>query len=215
MTNDQGPKANEVFSFKFSVFSGKEGKKHLSPYPLPTPLARGEGEDCATADSDAAQTWYMAKFHKSLQTVGQLNVYFTGLFTDVEGGVPGRSLNGGYSKLYHEWWVPRPNTLGTPSASDYFPALSGTYTKGVNPANTVGWPRKTSDTSVSLSPIISDLAEAGDAIVDDVSKDVPPQAHMYGGSLNSVNVGYADGHVELHNRNAIQWQYTAESFIFY
>ena len=168
-----------------------------------------------TADSDAAQTWYTAKFHKNYTTVGQLNSYFTGLSTDIEGGVPGRSVNGGYSKLYHEWWVPRPNTLGAPTASDYFPALSGSYTKGVNPANTVGWPRKTSDSSASFSPIISDLAEAGTVNVDDVSKDVPPEAHMYGGSLNSINVGYADGHVELHNRNTIQWQYTAQSFIFY
>jgi prepilin-type processing-associated H-X9-DG protein len=35
--------------------------------------------------------------------------------------------------------------------------------------------------------------------------------HFYGGSLQSVNVGFADGHGETHNRQAIRWQYTGNS----
>ncbi len=83
-----------------------------------------------------------------------------------------------------------------------------------NPANTVGWPKKTSDRSASLSPIISDLAEtsAGDVNISHIPNT---EAHFYNKSLNSINVGYADGHVELHNSAAMQWQYTAEASYFY
>ena len=35
------------------------------------------------------------------------------------------------------------------------------------------------------------------------------EAHFYDGSLNSINLGFADGHVETHNRGSIGWQFTA------
>ena len=171
-----------------------------------------------TADSDGAQTWYKAKFHKNMVTVSDLNLFFTALTTDIEGGIPGRSINGSYAKLYHDWWVQRPNTMTTPSANWYFPAITGSTPGGppmsASTNNTDGWPLKTSDRNASLSPIISDLAETsvGDVNVGDIPKG---DAHFYNGSLNSINVGYADGHVELHNRNAVQWQYTAEASYFY
>ena len=46
-----------------------------------------------------------------------------------------------------------------------------------------------------------------------------PQTYTLDGStLSSINVGYADGHVETHNRIAIQWQFTgnggAESYFY-
>jgi len=172
------------------------------------------------ADYEYAQTWYTAKFFKPFANVTDLNKFFTSSASVTVGGVTysGRSLNGGYAKLYHDWWVPRANTLGAASPDTYFPAISGQASGGPtmsgNPANTVGWPRKTSDTSASLSPIISDLAEtgAGDVNVADIPK---ADAHFYNNSLNSINVGYADGHAELHNRATIQWQYTAQSSYFY
>ncbi len=173
-----------------------------------------------TVDYNYAQTWYTAKFFKPFVNVSDLNKFFTSSASVTVGGITysGRSLNGGYAKLYHDWWVPRPNSLGTPSVNAYFPGLSGQVyggpTMSSNPANTVGWPRKTSDNGASLSPIISDLAETG---VGDVNVAHIPKsdAHFYNGSLNSINVGYADGHVELHNRTAVQWQYTAEASYFY
>jgi prepilin-type processing-associated H-X9-DG protein len=33
-------------------------------------------------------------------------------------------------------------------------------------------------------------------------------AHFYNGSLQSVNVGFADGHVDTHTRKAMAWQFT-------
>ena len=168
-----------------------------------------------TADYDYGQTWYKATYFKNFVTVTDLNKYFTGTTSVTVGGIvyTGRSLNTGYGKLLHEWWVQRPNTTAVPPPlNQFFPALAGLYTKWVNPNNTVGWPLKTSDKNVSLSPIISDLAESGSTNVSSISN---VYAHFYNGSLNSINVGYADGHVELHNRYAIQPQYTAQSSIFY
>jgi prepilin-type N-terminal cleavage/methylation domain-containing protein/prepilin-type processing-associated H-X9-DG protein len=172
------------------------------------------------ADYAYAQTWYTAKFFKPFVNVSDLNKFFTSSASVTVGGITysGRSLNGGYAKLYHDWWVPRANTLGAASVNSYFPAISGQVTGGpvmsANTANTVGWPKKTSDRGASLSPIISDLAETGAGDVN--SADIPKtEAHFYNKSLNSINAAYADGHVELHNPAAIQWQYTAEASYFY
>jgi prepilin-type N-terminal cleavage/methylation domain-containing protein/prepilin-type processing-associated H-X9-DG protein len=173
-----------------------------------------------TADYNYAETWYRAVYFKSLVTVSDLNRFFTSSQTVTVGGISysGRSLNGGYAKLYHDWWVPRPNTLGANPAIDfYFPATSGDANNGnpsANPNNTTGWPLRTSDRGAALAPIISDLAEVtkGDTNVMDIPKT---DAHFYSGMLNSINSGYADGHVELHNRTVITWQYTAESSYFY
>jgi len=54
------------------------------------------------ADLDAANTWFYLNgvpAHQSITRVEQLNQYFT--------SPTGRSVNGGYSKLFHDWWMPR------------------------------------------------------------------------------------------------------------
>ncbi len=173
-----------------------------------------------TADYNYAQTWYRAEFFKNLLTVNDLNRFFVSSVTVNVGGIPysGRSLNGGYAKLYHDWWVPRPNTLGANPAQDfYFPALTGDANNGnpvVSPYNTTGWPLKTGDRGAATQPIISDLAETtlGDTNVTDIPKG---DAHFYNGGLSSINLGFADGHVESHNRTEITWQYSAEASYFY
>ena len=172
------------------------------------------------ADISYAQTWYRAIFFRNLLTVGDLNNFFTSSKSVNVGGITyqGRSLNGGYAKLYHDWWVPRPNTLGANPAQDtYFPALTGDANNGnpvASPSNTTGWPLKTGDSGAATQPIISDLAETtrGDTNVTDIPKT---EAHYYNGSLNTINLGFADGHVESHNRLTITWQYSAEASYFY
>ena len=62
--------------------------------------------------------------------------------------------------------------------------------------------------------IISDLAETGAGLTS-ISSIPNNTAHFYNGSLSSINVGYADGHVETQNPFAISWQYTAEASYFY
>jgi prepilin-type N-terminal cleavage/methylation domain-containing protein/prepilin-type processing-associated H-X9-DG protein len=132
--------------------------------------------------------------HSSIQTVGQLNQFFTSTW--------GNSINGSYGKLFHEWWVPRKTNL---AAGTYpVPNQNGQTA----PVGALPWPLKTSDSSASLQPIISDLAEAGGATTK--VSDIPAtQAHFNSGGLSSINVGYGDGHVETHGKSKIAWQYTS------
>ncbi len=132
--------------------------------------------------------------HSSIQTVDQLNLFFTSTW--------GRSINGNYGKLYHEWWVPRKTTL---SAGLYpVPNQNGQTA----PTNALPWPARTSDASASLQPILSDLAEGSGSSTD--PKTIPNNlAHFQNGNLSSVNVGFADGHVELHGKSKITWQFTS------
>ena len=172
------------------------------------------------ADLDYAQIWFKGLYHRSMLSTTDLNIFFTSSSSVTVGGLTytGRSLNGGYSKLYHDWWVPRPNILSANPPTDYFfpipvgDANSGNSTS--NPQNSAGWPLKASDRGAATMPIISDIAETGKG--DTNAADIPKsEAHFYNSTLNSINVGYADGHVELHNRQAITWQYTAEASYFY
>ena len=155
-------------------------------------------------DVDAANTWFYnngVPFHSAagIANIGQLNKYFT---STVNGG---RSVNGAYAKLFHDWWVPRSN-----GGSALFPVPAGAN----SPVNTLPWPLKNSDPAISQQPFISDLAEAsaGSTNVTDIPKN---QAHFFNGTLSSINAGYGDGHVETHNKAAISWRYTAQSSYYY
>ena len=146
------------------------------------------------ADFDTANDWYQLNFHRPMLLNSDLSNYFSSTKTG------GRSLNGGYGKLLHAWWVPRPQSLGT--GVELFPALSAS--QEVFPAGaTGGWPMKTSETTAAAAPIISDLAEGSSTSVDSISK---AEAHFYNNTLHSVNVGFADGHVDTHSRINVQWQ---------
>ena len=157
-------------------------------------------------DLDTANNWFYMNgvpSHGSIKSVSDLNQWFTGYRNG------GRSLNGGYAKLLHDWWVPRQDT-GAGALS--FPSINPpNYTA---PPEALPWPLKISDNSVPQQPIISDLAEAGASSTDPGT--IPKtEAHFYNGSLNSINLGFADGHVETHIRHAIEWQYTGQSSYFY
>ncbi|MGH7989925.1 MAG: prepilin-type N-terminal cleavage/methylation domain-containing protein [Limisphaerales bacterium] len=162
-----------------------------------------------TWDFDAANAWFYKYGHpgkvSTIATIAELNQFFTGSTSD---NPPGRSVNGGYAKLYHDWWVPRESGLG---AGYLFPVVGVNGATG--PTNTPGWlpwPSKTSDLSVSKQPIISDLAE-GPKDSTSITSIPSTEAHFYGGGLSSINAGYADGHVETHNPHQITWQFTGNS----
>jgi prepilin-type N-terminal cleavage/methylation domain-containing protein/prepilin-type processing-associated H-X9-DG protein len=164
-------------------------------------------------DLDAASAWVYyncSPAHRPLTSLDQLNKWFISTIGASSTYPAGRSVNGGYAKLLHEWWVPRFNG----SAQFPVPDPNGILT----PANIPPWPLKTSDTSVAIQPIISDLAEANKGSKDPgtIQNNAPNfNAHFYNGSLSSINVGFADGHVETHNTISIHWQYTAQSSTFY
>jgi prepilin-type N-terminal cleavage/methylation domain-containing protein/prepilin-type processing-associated H-X9-DG protein len=156
------------------------------------------------ADIDAANAWFYANgvpYHSNLGivTLAELNQWFT--------STSGRSVNGHYGKLLHDWWVPRSN------GSIMFPVPNGSDA----PVNALPWPGKTSDISASQQPIISDLAESSGTTTN-ISTIPNTDAHFFGGVINSINLGYADGHVQLHNRATISWQYTgndgAQSYFY-
>jgi prepilin-type N-terminal cleavage/methylation domain-containing protein/prepilin-type processing-associated H-X9-DG protein len=151
-----------------------------------------------TADLDAANAAFYANgnpFHSSITTVPQLNQYFTAVGW-------GRSVNGNYAKLYHDWWVPRSN------GSFMFPVPTGENQSA--PTGAAPWPAKASDTSAALQPIISDYAEVLGATTN-VNLLPPTQAHFVNGSLSSINVGYADGHVATHGKTTVSWQFTGNN----
>jgi len=155
------------------------------------------------ADLDAANLWfskYGVPFHQPMATVAELNEYFTASDTTTP---PGKSVNGGYAKLLHDWWVPRGSALG---AGYLFPVVGVNGAKA--PANELPWPSKTSDRTVSQQPIISDLAEISNPASTNINDIRKSEAHFYNGHLSSINLGFADGHVETHNPHQISWQFT-------
>jgi prepilin-type N-terminal cleavage/methylation domain-containing protein/prepilin-type processing-associated H-X9-DG protein len=170
------------------------------------------------ADFNAANSWYSTYYQQTfhhtstgITSIQALNAYFIG--TQTYGAVAGRSQNGAYSKLYWAWWVPRYNGATT---AGMYPSTNYTGTGGPSkcPPGCVGWPLKQSDTIAARAPIMSDLAE-GPSGSTTASSIYNTDAHFYGGALDSVNVCFGDGHVELHGKNIIQWQFTDQSSQYY
>jgi prepilin-type N-terminal cleavage/methylation domain-containing protein/prepilin-type processing-associated H-X9-DG protein len=152
-----------------------------------------------TADLEAANTWFYNNgipAHQSITTIDQLNQFFVA-------PAPGRGMNGGYAKLFHDWWVPRKSSYAGP-----FPVLNGTGQSA--PVNAYAWPLKTTDLGAPFQPIISDLAEASPASTS-VGAVPKNEAHFSGSDLSSVNCGYADGHVETHGKSKVVWQFTGNA----
>jgi prepilin-type N-terminal cleavage/methylation domain-containing protein len=167
-----------------------------------------------TADFDSANRWCEGNpsLRHPLRNINDLNTFFIG--TQTYNNVSGRSVNGNYSKLFWAWWVPRYN--GAITSSSLFPGTNYTVNSTAQvPPGCIGWPRKQSDTIAGRAPILSDLAEGANGANPPVSSITPAEAHFYGSSLDSVNVCFGDAHVELHGKNIIQWQYSAEAGQFY
>ena len=171
------------------------------------------------ADFNAANSWsvgyYEQTFHRKatgITSISALNAYFIG--QNSYNNIPGRSDNGNYSKLYWNWWVPRYN--GAITSSSLFPGTNyNVNSTGRVPPGCIGWPMKQSDTIAGRAAILSDVAEGANGVNPPVTSIANIDAHFYGGALDSVNVAFGDGHVDLHGKNYIQWQYSAEAGEFY
>ena len=192
---------------------------NLVPYGMSVPMYFCP---VRTADSDYASIWFKGMYHRELITIGDLNLFFISSQSVTVGGVTyvGRSVNGGYAKLYHDWWVPRTSSLsqaGPPAGNNgyWFPQYDPARPQYC-PPGCPGWPVRTSDRVAGNQPVITDLAEFnGDASSYSHDKALAAigrgGAHFYNGGLSSLNVGYADGHVDLHNPTEINWQFTGNS----
>jgi len=101
--------------------------------------------------------------------------------------------------LFHCWWVPR-------LFNTFNPLTFPSPTSGKSPT-TDGWPVKTTDLIAGRQPIITDYCySSGGAGDTNVAHCLA--GHSVGNNLRSVNVTYGDGHVELHTRGQVQWQYS-------
>lgn len=139
-----------------------------------------------------------------LASIDDLNKYLANFF------------GGSFAILNHNLWVAR----------------SGTLSPGSTAANTdpaiFGWPKRTTDRGSSHVPILSDSCFSGYGSppglnTDNINISFPNNAasltlakkssgHVSGGVASiSVNLVFADGHVETHNKGKIRGVYTGDS----
>ncbi|HEX3624308.1 MAG TPA: type II secretion system protein [Verrucomicrobiae bacterium] len=165
----------------------------LSPYGMTVPMYFCP---VRSKEFDTANTWFFSNFHRSLSQITDLNVYFTSTLPG------GRSENGGYGKLLHDWYVPRLSNAN----GGLFP-VPGVTANATFPPDCLGWPQKTSDPVAATAPIMTDLAEY---VGNSTNINLIPSttAHFFNGTLNSINLAFADGHVEQHTSATIRWQMT-------
>jgi hypothetical protein len=108
----------------------------------------------------------------------------------------------GYAVMYHALWVPRYRSPGGPAA--LFPDPMDA------PPPHIPWPARLSDPTVSLQPILSDQCTGSPGATNVAQAD---GGHPYSknGKVQSVNLLFGEGHVELHNKRQIKFQYSSSS----
>ncbi len=199
---------------------------NLAPYGLAVAMyfCPVRAEDYIQANSEfenggSYSGTYLAPQHHPIITIQDLSLWFN----------TAKSEDGGYSKLLWDWWVPRTTSLTLVSGKPLtFPGATSSTQQANTQSNPYLWPQKTSDKACAISPIISDLAEVSPAS-QNLSALKPggggtglsymwQNAHFYQGGLSSINLGFADGHVELHNARQIVWQFSgngkAQSYFY-
>jgi prepilin-type processing-associated H-X9-DG protein len=141
-------------------------------------------------DFQDGQAWCLANLDRSMVTMDDLNTYLQAVFGD-------------FGMLFHSWWVPR--YAGDPAdGGSLFPVP----TPGVGDKN--GWPAKMQDPMAALQPIMTDRCEYPDAGPPDVDK--AHGGHPSGGRIDSVNLLFADSHVETHSHGKIKWRYSGSYY---
>ena len=163
----------------------------LVPYGLTVPMWF-----CPVRPNEVkeANDWFQSVFHRDISSPVELNRYLSARY------------NNTFAVLYHAWWVPRPI-----NNSPYFffpsPGLTGTHSRDTN-----GWPSRLEDKSAAFQPIISDYCYTPGFSTNVAAARA---GHSIGNKLISVNLAFADGHVETHPRSVIQWQYAGNDTAFY
>jgi prepilin-type N-terminal cleavage/methylation domain-containing protein len=138
------------------------------------------------AEFDAANKWSLLNLGRRIISVDDLTAYLSSAF-------------GSFCIMNHDWRVPRTGTDGVS-----FPnPNNGTGTARVPD----GWPLKTTDQNAAVNPIISDLTVHTGNQTTPSSLTAAEGGHFYNGQLNSVNAGYAEGHVVLVPAKNMQWQW--------
>ncbi len=162
----------------------------LEPYGLTVPMWY-----CPTRPwdfEDANKWWASRNKGQNIRTIQELNKYFVRQY-------------GNFAILWHAWWVPRPLDDGTMFPT---PTTSGTVSRTKD-----GWPTRLEDPVSSLQPVISDLCLAQGTRNTNVAN--ARAGHSIGNRLQSVNLAFADGHVETRNVRQLQWQQSGNWTTFY
>jgi len=120
--------------------------------------------------------------------------------------------------MNHNLWVSRKVNAPGYGATPPIPNAAGTVAH-TDPA-LYGWPSKSTDNASRYIPFLSDTClsgygTTGDTKVQDINittmNNFPTakkySGHVSSGQLNSVNVVFVDGHVDLHNQHQIQCVY--------
>jgi prepilin-type N-terminal cleavage/methylation domain-containing protein/prepilin-type processing-associated H-X9-DG protein len=177
---------------------------NMAPYGMQIPFyfcpARASANNVFAADNAR----YRAATHRDILTLNDLSQYYV---------LPTVNIYGDYIILDGILiWVPR-----TEAEKNYYPWCNGLSDPNNNydpescyNTNDValgGWPLKMSDPQASKQPVVSDYCLAGGNIRTNGTYAAldPTSGHPYRGKVVSVNVGYADGHVETHALFNINW----------
>lgn len=83
-------------------------------------------------------------------------------------------------------------------------------TPNINAHETYQWPSKPTDATASKAPILSDRV-----IGTSTNVAAATEGHSMNGRLDSVNVLFGDGHVDLHESTVIQWRWKGSYYTFY
>ena len=162
----------------------------LEPYGLTVPMWY-----CPTRPWDfrAAQEWFSENHDgRSLSSIEDLNEYY-------------KRQYGNFAIIWHCWWVPRPLPDG-----GFFP---GTNISGSATRTDEGWPRKMEDPVAVSQPVISDLCLAEGHL--NTNRSEMRAGHPIGEQVQSVNLAFADGHVETRPASSLQWQQSGNWTTFY
>ncbi len=181
---------------------------NMVPYGLTVPMWFCPARP---ADLNDANTWFRANYGRDLGAPQDLNPYF--------GRVWGYLL-----LMSHNWWVPRP-IRGLPAGAALFPSPQFTSVGGTLSRTDEGWPASTTDLQATTQPFITDLLTTSGANhnTTDASGGHPLTSgtlqlgawKVLGRNSQSINRGYADGHVETVPTSRIQWQHQANCTHFY
>jgi prepilin-type N-terminal cleavage/methylation domain-containing protein/prepilin-type processing-associated H-X9-DG protein len=133
--------------------------------------------------------------------------------TDLQTGV--QYLNSTFGTIYHDCWIPRYAGDMT-KVSNLFPLVWNPILNvpNLNANEIYQWPSKSTDPEVSKAPVLSDRVVASGTTVSTVFPN-GGGGHQLNGKLDSVNVLFGDGHVELHKSSVMQWRWKGTYYTFY